>query len=602
MIDLRGSGKPDLLQINADGSATVWPSQQLPDLLQTVNNSLGGTAGFTYTPSSAYTNTYLPFTVQTVSQTQTTDGRGTTSTTSYSYDDGYYYAPDRDFRGFGNVWTTYQGTPQSYASVTQTTFNQDVGVMGALKGTISQQLVTSKEGNTRQVVNTYDAMSLDSGATGCVTNSSTACFPRLSQTVTTITDAGYTPYSYRSAYTYDVTYLNILEEDKYGAASGTTPLDVHTSLVYTSSISGLEANWIVSKPVEVTVSDYQGNIVNRKWTDYDTTTGNPLTEEVCLSSTPATGCAARNPSQNAFTNYTYYPDGNVNTITDPLNHTTTLTYDATLTYVYQKTNALRQMTTTTYNPGTGKIASMVPPHLQGTSYSFTSSYDVLGRISQVNRPDGGYTTYSYNNIGTPTTQYIQQQEYIVGGAVSPIDHSTWTYFDGLGRTYQSCGSGPSTSNICTNTVYDTLGRVSSKTVPYLSGNTAYSTIYTYDGFSRVTNTNIPDVTMTYNVSTSYQGLTKVVTDQNSHTTTSTSDVFGRLASVQDANGTITGYTYDTRNNLLQVVAASNLSTYTNTTTMTHDSMGRKLSMIDPDMGAWSYSYDKGGNLILPDGF
>ncbi len=276
-------------------------------------------------------------------------------------------------------------------------------------------------------------------------------------------------------------------------------------------------------------------------------------------------------------------------------------FDATLTYVNQKTNTLGQVTTTTYNTAYGKIASMVPPYLQacqGPNCSFTSDYDALGRIHQENRPDGGYTAYQYLSLGSPTAQYVQQQEHIVGG-YSVIDHYTWTYLDGLGRAYHAYGTGPNTAGtyVCTDTVYDTVGRVSSKTVPYLSGNASYSTTYTYDGLSRVTNTNIPDVNnVSYNIAVSYQGLTKVVTDQNGHKTTSTSDVFGRLKSVTDDSNTTTQYTYDTRNNLLQVVAASNLSTYTNTTTMTYDSMGRKLTMNDPDMGAWTYSYDKGGNL------
>ena len=603
--DISGDGKTDLIYVAPTTTEDyVWTQLATgppSNLLSSVTSPLGGATSFTYTPSSAWSNTDLPLIVNTVSQMQVTDGRGNTTTTSYTYDGGYYYAPDRDFRGFAHVYA-YQalsGTPgpSNYTSKTKTTFNQDivngVGQPGVLKGTISQVLVTSIEGHTREVDNTYDSMSLGTGATGCSPNSSTACFPRLEKTLTTVTDAGYTPYAFRTEYTYDPTYLNVTQQDKYAAATGTTPIDVHTSYVYTSGNSNFLANWIIAKPTDVKVQDTNYNIVSRKWADYDPNIGNLLDEEVCLSNTPNTGCTARNSTQNALTTYTYYTDGNVQTITDPLNHTKSLTYDATKTYVYQTTNALNQVTTTFYNTGLGKITQKVPPYLKGTSSSFTYSYDAFGRISQRNRPDGGYTAYTYNNIGSPTSQYRQKQDHIVGGA-SVLDHYTSNYFDGLGRTYQTSSTGPGSANIMTQTTYDALGRVHTTTVPYLSGNTSYLTTYTYDGLSRVTNTNIPDVNTSYNISISYQGLTRVATDQNNHTTSSTTDIFERLASVQDAYGTTTTYTYNVLNNLLQTVAASGTGQQ-NTTTMTYNSVGKKQTMTDPDMGAWSYVYDKAGN-------
>lgn len=154
-------------------------------------------------------------------------------------------------------------------------------------------------------------------------------------------------------------------------------------------------------------------------------------------------------------------------------------------------------------------------------------------------------------------------------------------------------TGPAGKRIITETGYDNLGRVSEKSNPYFYGiDTPYYTSFTYDGLSRVIETQTPDG---YFISTYYQGLKKVVTDQNNHSTGNTYDVYQRLMKVEDAYGTITEYSFNTLGNLVQVIAAKG-NTEQNTTTMTYDSLSKKRTMTDPDMGYWTYDYDKSGNL------
>ncbi|MDD5008374.1 MAG: toxin TcdB middle/N-terminal domain-containing protein, partial [Syntrophorhabdaceae bacterium] len=501
------------------------------------------------------------------------DGRGRSYTTKYAYSGGLFDYIEREFRGFRYAVAYQMRDASTYESKTETWYHQDI----TCKGSTEAELTTSFEGHTRQVNNTWLIGTMAVGVT----------YPYLQTVQSTVTDSGYAPYTYAIDYEYDTTYLNVIREYKHGAAAEE---DVDTSYAYTNYTTP----WIIAKPTEVKVKDHSGNIKSAKWMTYHSTTGNLLTEEVCKSDNPASECANSNPTRNPVVTYQYATEGSISSVIDPMNHATTYTYDAaTKAFVYETTNAVSHVTRTVYNPGTGRLLSLTPPHLQGTGYAITSQYDVFGRLIQETRPDGGYTTYLYANLGNPATQFVEKREHIIGGA-SPIDHYSDAFFDGLGRTYRVWSTGPEGKTIALDTSYDVIGRVSHKSNPYFAAiDTPVYTSFQYDGLSRVTQTTSPDGGQ---VITSYQGLTRQVRDQMNHWSASTYDVHNRLRTTQDPCGIVTVYTYDTLGNLIQVVAAYG-QTEQNTTSMTYDSMGKKRSMTDPDMGYWTYAYDKAGNLI-----
>ncbi len=579
----------------------------LPDLVQTVTNSIGGTTTFGYAPSSDFPNTYLPYTLQVVDSITRNDGGANPDiTTNYSYKLGLYDPVEREFRGFGYV-TAQQinsARPNGVESTTQTWFDQNF----TTKGTIQAKLTTSFDGNyKRQVNNAWTSANVRNTSNQDVSIPDMpgyfVTYPRLDTTVTTITDANYPSYQFTTQYTYDPTYLVPIAEDK----SGMTAADeIHTYTRYTN----LTNIWKLSLPSDVIVTrvdvaDPNGtvstswNVASRKWMTYDTAKGDLQSAEACKSATPAQSCLVPNSSQNGVTTYTYTTEGNVQSVTDPNLNATTYTYDTALrTYPYTTTNAKSQVTTTTYDTATGKLTSRIPPHLQSTSYLFTYQYDSLGRLIKESRPDNGYTYYQYLNFGTPgstTPQRVRRQEHIANPDGTYIDRYTSTFFDGLGRTSSVWTSGPDGKSIAVETDYDPVGRVSQKSRPYLYGTAAdpiYYTVFTYDGFSRITNTRNPDGG---NISTTYMGQNKKVCDQLSHCTIYTYDVYKRLSQTQDANGASTTYTYDALGNLTKTVAALGTS-QANTTTMAYDSLSKKIDMVDPDMGHWTYQYDKNGNL------
>jgi RHS repeat-associated protein len=571
--DVNGDGRADLVYLHPVRIA-VWFSKGdgLPFHAKTVKDPLGGVTSLAYTPSSAYQNTLMPFILQAVSSITRDDGRGHSYTTQYSYAGGLFDPVEREFLGFRYAASYQMRDASTYESKTEAWYHQDT----TRKGLIEAELTTSFEGHTRQVNNTWTIGTMTGGVT----------WPRLDTVQSAITDAGYAPYAYSIDYVYDPVYLNVTREYRYGASEEE---DVDTFFTYTNYTTP----WIVARPTSVTVRDAAGNIKSARWMTYHAATGNLFTEEVCKSDIPASECVNSNPTRNPVITYQYTTEGNVSSATDPMDHTTSYTYDAAAkTFVYETVNAAGHVTRTVYHPGTGKLTSLVPPHLYGTGYAITSQYDVFGRLTREDRPDGGYTTYLYANLGNPAAQFVEKKEHIAGGS-SPIDHYSDAFFDGLGRTYRVWSSGPEGKTIALDTGYDVIGRVSHRSNPYFAGiDTPVYTTFQYDGLSRITHTTSPD---SGQVITSYQGLTRQVRDQNGHWSASTYDVHNRLRVAQDACGIVTAYTYDTLGNLIQVAAAYGQSEQ-NVTAMTYDSMGKKRSMTDPDMGYWTYSYDKAGNL------
>jgi len=599
VIDMDGDGLPDRVLYDLNNPYDTWSvyynNGPVSDLLWKVDNGTGGSTEITYVPSTAYVDAegkklnHIPFVLQTVSSYANKDGKGAAYTTEYIYADGFYESSEVEFRGFGHV-TTCQPNCQSYESMTETWFIQDDYFK---KGKVETQILTSTEAHTRQVDNTWVNVPSTGGGN----------FPSLTTALSAITDqgtAGPYVYKHKTNYTYD-NYFNVSQEEKqhWDDTLSQFVTDIRTYFTYTNFID----QWILSKPTDIKVTDPSGNIVSRKWMDYNSTTGDLEKEEVCKSDIPATGCLNRNETQNSVINYQYDSTYKVlNQVTDAMGYSTTLTYESTKTHVYETTNYLGHKTTTEYDLGTGNLKKLIPPHLQLTSYFIEHTYDVFGRKDHEYRPDGGWTSFEYLNLGNPATQHVKKREHIVGGP-SVLDHYTSNYFDGMGRTYWVSSTGPDGKSIITETQFDTLGRVWKKFNPRFD--TApppyYFTTFTYDGFSRVVDTLTPD---NYHLGVIYRGLKKIVTNQRGKSTAYTYDVYQRLKKVEEdyiistgQSYSMTEYSYNTLGNLTQVIAAKGEGEQ-NTTTMTYDSLSKKRTMTDPDMGYWTYEYDKSGNLEL----
>jgi RHS repeat-associated protein len=327
------------------------------------------------------------------------------------------------------------------------------------------------------------------------------------------------------------------------------------------------------------------------------------------------------------TSYTYDDLGNIRTIQDPLLNSTNYSYTDSfantacpppansLAYVSQVTNALSQNIQIVRYPCTGLVQAHLDQNdINAGRAGTTYSYDLLGRVTQKNLPDGGQVSTSYDDVppisSTSTTKITASLNLV-----------NTTERDGLGRVTQTQLNSDPVAVTYVDTTYDLLGRKSTVSNPHrtVSEPTDGVTTYTYDPLNRITLVKNPDSST---LQTVYTGRATKVTDEGNGTKgvqrISQSDALGRLTSVcevssttltfgtsnapiacgQDiaATGFLTSYQYDALGNLLSVSQGS-----LNPRTFVYDSLSRLTSSTNPESGTMSYTYDKNGNMTLSTG-
>ena len=156
--------------------------------------------------------------------------------------------------------------------------------------------------------------------------------------------------------------------------------------------------------------------------------------------------------------------GNVTCTRDAGGNTTTMAYDSSQTFPLTATNALGHVTSTSYY-GVNGVATTTGLYGQVNSVTdpngatTTSEYDVFGRPTKVTQPNGLWTTTAYNSFGTVGTQHVY--------STSSAGLSSWTYFDGLGRTTKTRSTGTDSKIMKASIQYDNRGAVTQKSLPGL---------------------------------------------------------------------------------------------------------------------------------------
>jgi RHS repeat-associated protein len=266
------------------------------------------------------------------------------------------------------------------------------------------------------------------------------------------------------------------------------------------------------------------------------------------------------------TRYYYYPNGQLNYVTNAKNQA--ITYAYTNNYLTSITGPVSGATTSFTYDGFGRVRTMT----DSQGYTTTTDYDAMDRPSQVTYPDGTTSQTHYQNLDA---QYTRDR----------LGRLTRYFYNSLRQPIETLDP---QGNI--TTAYWTLSAGLSSIVDP-SGHT---TAWKYDGQNRVVEKDYPDGTtqkIGYELTTS-RALN--VTDNNQQVATNTYNMDNTVMNVAYTHATVTtptvNYTYDPVYPRIHTVGDSVTGTITyNYNTVTGTLGSNMLGSVQTPLATISYS-------------
>ncbi|MFA4837814.1 MAG: FG-GAP-like repeat-containing protein, partial [Dehalococcoidia bacterium] len=242
----------------------------VPDLLTGVTKSTGASTTVAYQASTQYKNgsallnPQLPFSIQTVKQITTDDGRGTLSNTAYSYEGGYYYfnTPyDRKYAGFQKVTETDHS-----GNVTKTFYHQG-NTTDSANGEYSDHI--SKRGKpyrVEQYNNAGNVFSKTISKWERVILGGGRYFVKKTQELNFSYDGDADHRDTASTFTYDDTSGNLTQKKSWGEVAGLdsgTFTDTGTDIFITDlQYASNQTAYIIGLPKQETTTDQSAQKVS----------------------------------------------------------------------------------------------------------------------------------------------------------------------------------------------------------------------------------------------------------------------------------------------------------------------------------------------------
>ena len=347
-------------------------------------------------------------------------------------------------------------------------------------------------------------------------------------------------------------------------------------------------------------------------------------------------------SNSVTSSYTWFDTGQLKSMTDacgnstcgdmagaPNNHTTTYSYtdsyangtgtppgqtNAYLTSVTYPNTGVAHSESFTWGYSDGQIRSRTDQNGQTASFQYET--DKLSRLTEIDYPDNGKATVTYNDSTfhastSPPDAANNTPNFTVSKVItSSVSLVATTAFDGMGHTVRTLLTSDPEGTDITDTVYSGLAQEWKGLNPYRSTSdpTYGITQNAFDPLGRVTQTTMQDGTLS-KVQTTYSDNCTTVTDEAGKSRQSCTDGLGRMTKVVEDPGGLnyeTAYQYDVLDNLTRVdqKGGTTDSSQWHTRTFTYDSLSRLLSATNPELGTTShpewgtitYTYDANGNV------
>jgi RHS repeat-associated protein len=338
-------------------------------------------------------------------------------------------------------------------------------------------------------------------------------------------------------------------------------------------------------------------------------------------------------SNAVTTTFSYEPQFNhLASVTDPLNHTSTFSYDR-LGNLVAGTDPLSHQVRMGYNTA-GQLTSVSDALNNTLQFGYfggdlvsvtdplsnvaTQFVDPVGRVVSATDAQGNTAKAQYNNLNLLTqttdaqgnsTSFTYDANGNLLSLTDALNHATSYTYDNMDRAltrmdplnrqenyvYDLEGNLVSSTDRkgqVTSVTYDALNRV--KLVGYNTvvngGNTTYeSTIsYTYDAGNRLTQA-VDSASGT--ITRAYDNLDRLISETTPQGSISYSyDAAGRRTTMQVTGQPVVNYSYDTASRLTQI------SQGTSSTSFGYDNANRRTSLTLPNGLAVSYGYDNGSQL------
>ena len=521
-----------------------------------------------------------------VKQATLSDGTGAGSTynLNFTYQGARRHATGRGLLGFAK--RTVVDTRPDYDLTTEETYLQTWPHTGLPSG------VTLKRSNgdvLRQTTNSWHKLEYGSGT-------SLRAYPYIYSSTTTLKEI--------SPNTHYATVATVLP-GTLGASGidSTSGLVVDATTTTTEVATGLNAtkrkfervqhssllndditNWCIGRPGATLLTNSHELAGGASDARSSTTTWN------------AAGCR---PTQRIvdpsglplITDVTYDGFGNVNEIKQTVSASgdrkTQFDYSTEGVFPETITNALLQQTTQEFSYDLGVQTKVTDPNGLSTQID----YDAFRRAVRLTQPDQTKTLRTYLPCSgcDPRVKYlVTEQSQATSGAAIHTNQFHYDRFDRALFDYQQLANG---SYSITKQDFDACGRVFRRYNPHWSTSEGFWQ-FAYDQLDRVTSGQLYTAGAILNrqVSRSFNGLTTMTTDAESHATTQIVTAWGDPARVTDALSGNTNYQLDAFGLLTQTSdAAGNV-----TATMAYNDRGMKTSMTDADLGTWAFEYNAAG--------
>jgi RHS repeat-associated protein len=278
----------------------------------------------------------------------------------------------------------------------------------------------------------------------------------------------------------------------------------------------------------------------------------------------AGACAVCGDTAAGDQRFTHDASGNMTSRSDALGNKTLFSYEPVFNKVASVTDPLGHVTSFTYD-SRGNMLTRTDANGNVASFSYNS----FGQVTQITDALGNKTAFSYDGFGNLAT------------VTDPLGNASTTTYDGASRPVETVDALGNRSQI----IYDALDRVTRQVNAQRN-----ATQFAYDllgNLLSVTDARSNTTSFTYDAKSRL--LTK--TDPLGKSDSRTYDLNGNLVTFVDRRGQTSQFTYDPVNRLIaeKYVDA--------TVSRAYDQQGRLVHIEDSQGGIFDFSYDVAGRLL-----